>query len=422
MAGKAFSRFAVAGLSVASSVHLGEESLLFSQSRTTQLDTHQYFAQVSSTQPAAVVYPEAETCNQLHDPNVCDDATGKCVANINNLVQSSGIQAFSGSGDKGAASAPLTAAQQIAAASALIQAEAAPEAAAAAQAAPLNAAQLFWEPFKMVTFQKDKYVSRMSICHGNSWENNLVLETLQGGLQQKKGWNFLDIGANLGSWTLPAALNAKAHGGKVISVEADPQTIGALHESVAMNSLLGDVSLVQKAVVRDSKAVASICMSAGDVTKDDNIGGNQAELGSRAGTRACGKEVATMTIDDLYASDPSVSNVAAMKLDCEGCEGGAILGAHTFLTEKPPCFIAMEITENYLCDSGTPLKEIKDFLHNHGYDTSSITGPHGGDTCAEYKEFEKTNGLQQEFVQLGRRDAADAAACMARFPDKAAVL
>jgi hypothetical protein len=196
-------------MSVVASVHLGQESVLSSQSKATQLDTQQYFAQVISGQPA-VVYPPAETCDQLHDPNVCDEATGKCVASINNLVQSGGIQAFSGSGG-GAATAPLTAAQQIAAASALIQAEASPGAQPAAQSSPLNAAQLFWEPFKMVTFQKDKYVSRMSICHGNSWENNLVLETLQGSLQQKKGWNFLDIGANLGSWTLPAALNAKAH-------------------------------------------------------------------------------------------------------------------------------------------------------------------------------------------------------------------
>jgi FkbM family methyltransferase len=420
MAGKTFSRFAVAGLSVVSSVHLGEESMLFSQSSmaSTQLDAHQYYAQVS-TEPKAA-FPPAETCDQLHDPNICDEATGKCVANINNLAQQSGIQTYSGSGAT-AAVATLTAAQQLAAASALIQAESAPD--AQPQAAPMNAAELFWEPFKMVTFQKDMYVSRMGICHGNSWENNLVLDFMKGGLQEKKGWNFLDIGANLGSWTLPAALNAKAHGGKVIAVEADPQTSGALHESVAMNSLLGDVSLVQKAVVRDSKAKTSICMSSGDVAADANIGGNQAELGSRASLgRECGKEVATMTIDDLYASDPSMANVAAMKLDCEGCEGGAILGAHTFLTEKPPCFIAMEITEGYLCDSDTPLKEIKDFLHNHGYDTSSIAGPHGGDSCAEYKEFEKTNGLQQEFVMLGRRDAADASSCMARFPNKMDVL
>jgi FkbM family methyltransferase len=432
MASKTFSRLAVAGLTVVSSVHLGEESMLFSQSKMTsmQLDSHQYATQTGQ-QPAAppIVYQEAETCAAMHDPNICDDATGKCVASINNLVQSSGIQAFAGSGASLMdVNAPVTAAQQIAAAAALITAEAshpqADKSEPAAPAAPLNAAQLFWKPFKMVTFQKDKYVSRLSLCHGHSWEDSLVLETLQGPLQQKKGWNFLDIGANLGSWTLPAAINAKAHGGKVISVEADPQTSGALRESVAMNSLLGDVSLVQKAVVRDSKAKTSICMSAGDVTKDDNIGGNQAELGSRGGMpgRICGKEVATTTIDDLFAADPSMGNVAAMKLDCEGCEGGAILGAHNFFTVKPPCFLAMEITEGYLCDSGTPLKEVKDFLHNHGYDTSSIKGPHGGETCAEYKEFEKVNGLQQEFVQLGRREASDAAACMARFQDKAAVL
>jgi FkbM family methyltransferase len=237
-----------------------------------------------------------------------------------------------------------------------------------------------------------------------------------------KGWNFLDIGANLGSWTLPAAMNVKGHGGKVISVEADPQTIGTLTESVGLNSLLGSVDLVQKAVVRDSNAKTSICLSQGDVSKVENIGGNQAALGSRNSTfTACDKEVKTMTLDDLYAANPDMKNVAAMKLDCEGCEGQAILGGHKFLTETPPCFIAMEITEGYLCDSDTPLEEIKTFLHDHGYDTSKIVGPHGGPTCKDYLSYEKQNNLPpgsvQDFVMLGRRDASDATACMARFQD-----
>jgi FkbM family methyltransferase len=392
---KALSKFAV------SSVHLGKESTQFLQSRTTQLDAHQYFMQVGA---ATAIHDPEETCNQLHDPNICDEATGKCVASINNLLESGGVPVDSAGYQVGLLSAtvqvgPLTPAQLT------------------------DAAQSFWQPFKMVTFQNDVYVSRLSICHGKSWENEAVLDFMQGSLQGKKGWNFLDVGANLGSWTLPVALNAKARGGRVISVEADPQTSAALSESVVMNSLSGDVSLVQKAVVRDSKATTSICMSAGDVANEANIGGNQAELGSRRlEERVCGKEVPTTTLDDLYASDPAMMNVAAMKLDCEGCEGGAIMGAHKFLTEKPPCFIAMEITEGYLCDSDTPLKDVKDFLHNHGYDVSSITGPHGGDSCEEYKAFENAHGLLQEFVQLGRRDAADAAGCLARFQDMAAVL
>jgi FkbM family methyltransferase len=270
----------------------------------------------------------------------------------------------------------------------------------------------------MVTFQKDTYVSRSAICRGHSWEFDLVGEFLKGSLQSKKGWNFLDVGANLGAWTLPAALNVRKNGGKVISIEADPQTHAALKESVEMNSLLGSVESVNKAIVRDSAAKATICLSMGDITEATNCGGTQAALGSRNSTQECKKEVATATLDDLFASNPAMKDVAAMKLDCEGCEGQAVLGAHNFLTMNPPCFIAMELTESYLCDSDTPLQEIKDFLHNHGYDTSSIAGPHGGATCAEYKEFEKKNGIQQEFVTLGRRDALDAKNCMARFADK----
>eukprot|EP00929_Paragymnodinium_shiwhaense_P087772 TRINITY_DN47901_c0_g1_i1.p2 TRINITY_DN47901_c0_g1~~TRINITY_DN47901_c0_g1_i1.p2 ORF type:complete len:368 (-),score=116.40 TRINITY_DN47901_c0_g1_i1:71-1174(-) len=264
--------------------------------------------------------------------------------------------------------------------------------------------------FKLQVFEHDRYISRMALCQQETWEYGNVKDMLDG-LKDRKGWNFLDVGANIGSWALPTAMAMKGQTGTLLAVEADPQTIGALAESVSMNGVKDKVSLIQGAVVRDQKANPEICLTMGDAAESGNVGENQANLGEREGKADCNKVVKTLSLDSLYERDPAMKHMIAAKLDCEGCEGQAIMGASKFLSESPPCFLAFEATERYLCEAKTPLPELKEFLEKHGYDTKDIV-VHGGATCDEYNEWEKVHDVSQSFYTLQRHDMK---ACMDRF-------
>ena len=61
-----------------------------------------------------------------------------------------------------------------------------------------------------------------------------------------------------------------------------------------------------------------------------------------------------MTLDALLDKDPKMTHVFAAKLDCEGCEGQALMGGADWLAKYPPCHLMFEMTEKYLCESGTP--------------------------------------------------------------------
>lgn len=294
--------------------------------------------------------------------------------------------------------------------------------------------------FKMKVFADDLYVSRVALCTGTVWEFTGSLQ-VQGMLQRlaptTKG-SFLDVGANIGSWSLTVAAFMRDHLEKkpahqlslagvqlseqgvtrnVIAVEANPRTASTLGESIAANQMQGRIKSYAKALVRDSSAVKSICLFDGKAS--GNVGGSRGVDSRKAATsKQCAGPnqvaVPTVNLDSIYQAEPSMQEVVAAKFDCEGCEGQAILGAQKFFMEKPPCTIAMEVTENYLCMQGTPLKEVKAFLTKAGYDTGKLA-VHGDGTCESYLAWEKRLGqgvVHQEFVVLEQRNMP---ACMARF-------
>jgi FkbM family methyltransferase len=272
-------------------------------------------------------------------------------------------------------------------------------------------------PFKMRVFEHDKYVSRAALCEHKVWEDGGVTEMIDRLSPLSKG-SFLDIGANIGSWAVPIGASMQARGSKgvVIAAEAMTASLDLIKDSVQLNSLK-NFQFVNKAVVQNSDKKPSICINIEDVApaEETNMGGNMAELGQRkTNDSPCKKEVPTTTLDYLYEQIPEMKDIAAVKLDCEGCEGQALLGGNKFLTEKPPCYLAFELTEDYLCQAGTNPTELKEFLEAKGYDTSSMQ-LHGGSTCAEYMEWAKKNEHPQTFATLPLKKLDE---CLARFTDK----
>jgi FkbM family methyltransferase len=121
----------------------------------------------------------------------------------------------------------------------------------------------------------------------------------------------LDVGANIGSYTLLASGVCKA---KTISFEPDPQTMVLLRRNIDLNGLHGDVVLEQAAVGGEEGEVEFTigCDTTNHVTK-----GNEGRT----------QRVPMRTLDSITALNPPTM----IKVDVEGFEAHVFRGARAVL-------------------------------------------------------------------------------------------
>eukprot|EP00747_Dinoflagellata_sp_TGD_P137040 gnl/TRDRNA2_/TRDRNA2_175627_c0_seq1.p1 gnl/TRDRNA2_/TRDRNA2_175627_c0~~gnl/TRDRNA2_/TRDRNA2_175627_c0_seq1.p1 ORF type:complete len:402 (+),score=24.95 gnl/TRDRNA2_/TRDRNA2_175627_c0_seq1:77-1282(+) len=283
---------------------------------------------------------------------------------------------------------------------------------------------------KIKVFEKDVYVGRAALCTGHVWERKEVQRAISRLTSAKVG-NFLDIGANIGSYSLPVAATMRdfesslpatqSNARKVVAVEASPTTASLLNDSIRANNLSDTISLHVAAINRNASRT-SLC-SCGS---EDNPGGQQTvthpcrEFSPGILDKRC-QITPGITLDQLYDENPAtMQRILLAKLDCEGCEGQALMGARHFLKQHPPCYLMFEVTEQYLCDAGTPLSELSTFLRGVGYDTQKLQAMiHGDGTCEGYIAWvmadpQNHNPFVQNFAQLQQVDLDQ---CIRRIRD-----
>jgi len=262
--------------------------------------------------------------------------------------------------------------------------------------------------FEMKVSGRDKYISGAALCEDTTWEMGDVgkLFELLGGAERG---TFLDIGANIGSWTLPYAVHKNKS--QVVAIEVSSFISGMLQETIEANNLKERVQVHQFAVVQDPTS-KEFCMSEYDeesIKDSGNMGGNMVNLGDNPYNPNCAQKVVARTLDSLYESSSELHNVIAAKLDCEGCEGQALLGAANFLSKSPPCILAMEITPLYMCRAGTPVKQLAEFLDQKGYATEKMMRSNTSHlTCDEVQRA----GIEQDFIFIEQKDLAT---CLSKY-------
>lgn len=209
----------------------------------------------------------------------------------------------------------------------------------------------------------DKYVSSSILATG-AWEEELVAYAAHPWTADLhlKG-NFLDIGANIGAYTLPLGHLLQGRG-EVISVEAMPDIAEHLKAGIVANKLF-NVNLFQYAVGAED-AEDLLTMTLDPINKGgSSVEGNKLNSSDfHAGETV---SVGMTTLDMMLAALPALSSVLAMKVDIEGNEGRMLKGAHEFFTEHPPCYLHMELVPEWLDTAGTPYEEVMQTLTDFGY-------------------------------------------------------
>lgn len=165
---------------------------------------------------------------------------------------------------------------------------------------------------------------------------------------------FLDIGANLGVVTVPAA-RAVGRAGRVHAFEPNPEIAGLLRRSLAKNEL-SNVTVHECALGRTEERLTL-------VLREHNAGASA--LSRRAGD--AGVIVPVRRLDDL-AREAGIDRVDMIKLDIEGFEAEALAGAEALIGSARPRAI---LFEEHGCGKGAEPETFR-LLKGLGYRVHAI--------------------------------------------------
>ncbi len=180
----------------------------------------------------------------------------------------------------------------------------------------------------------------------------------------RPGDTFLDIGANVGLYTLTAARLVGPRG-RVHAFEPCSQTFERLSGNVKLNRL-GNVSCHRVAFSHEN-ATAQLTVAGAGFDAWNSLG--TPYMGGLAGTET----VTTMTLDRFAHENGIPRTNCALKIDVEGWEKQVLLGGREFLSAKDAPVMCVEFTEEAAGLAGTSCAELYAAIESLGYSLFSVS-------------------------------------------------
>ena len=176
----------------------------------------------------------------------------------------------------------------------------------------------------------------------------------------KKGDIILDIGANIGYFTL---IFSKLSGttGKVFSFEPETTNFNVLRKNVEENNFKNII--IEKLAVSNQSGRKKLYLSEGP-------GGHRLFE-----SNYCTKDftfVDVITLDDYFENKSIIEKITLVKIDVEGAELSVLNGMKSILKQNKNLKILLEYYEPFIKESGYSPKELFDFLDNTGFFIYSI--------------------------------------------------
>ncbi len=181
----------------------------------------------------------------------------------------------------------------------------------------------------------------------------------------KGGGTFLDLGANIGYFSLLIAheYGARCHS---IAFEPNPPIFRLLAEGVRVSRHAGALAAVPLAISDRGGRLDF-------VVDPENTGHSHLATAGEAGAK---ESVEVVVLDEWLAANPPPSRIAAIKLDVEGCELNALRGMERMLREHRPA-IVVEVIEDHLRAFGASIAAVAEFLKGLGYDPANTPSEDG---------------------------------------------
>ncbi len=169
------------------------------------------------------------------------------------------------------------------------------------------------------------------------------------------GGTFVDVGANIGALTIPAARRVGSSG-RVVVIEASPYVFGYLEENVRMNGISNVVSIGCAVHDHDEAEV-----SFWDAPTDHFGMGSLAPQFHPDATK-----IVARTLDGLLAKE-AVDHVDVLKVDVEGFESSVFRGARRLLTGPRPPVVLFEFCDWAEARGVEAVGDAQEFLRDLGY-------------------------------------------------------
>jgi FkbM family methyltransferase len=180
----------------------------------------------------------------------------------------------------------------------------------------------------------------------------------------KPGSVFVDVGANVGYFTLLAS----TLGARVVAYEPTPSVFGRLKENVALNGF--EHAELVNAAVMDKSGTLSLHLS-----------GDDPEANSLFGNDPLSVSVAAVSLDEDLA-ERGIDHVDLLKIDAEGAEPFVLDGASRLLSSPKPPAILVEVNAFTLSCAGLTPDDVLSRLKSHGYTITEIeTTTYKGSYC-----------------------------------------
>ena len=183
----------------------------------------------------------------------------------------------------------------------------------------------------------------------------------------KEGATVVDIGANIGYFTLLAA-RLVGKSGKVYAFEPEPGNYEVVLKNISLNGY-DQVTPVQKAVSH-KKGKVKLYLSSTDVgahTLREHHDHWQFD------TKQSGDfvEVETVTMDEFFKD--KLHPIDVIKMDCEGSEMAVLLGMGRVIKENPNLKMFIEFYPSAIEEMGYSPKEfVNKLLDNYGFSITAI--------------------------------------------------
>jgi FkbM family methyltransferase len=170
-----------------------------------------------------------------------------------------------------------------------------------------------------------------------------------------KGDIFIDVGANVGYYTVLASKQVGADG-RVFAIEPSKREFNRLVDSLSVNNATGNCVALNVALGRQNHLVSLI-------VDDNHTGLNR--IGTKPNRNS--SEVACFRVDDLLVPLLPQHGAIGIKIDVEGYEYDVLLGMRELLRSKRVTFVVVEITGSFLERAGSSAEQLFSFMQAQEY-------------------------------------------------------
>ena len=179
----------------------------------------------------------------------------------------------------------------------------------------------------------------------------------------QKGDIYIDIGANIGVFSLVAADKVSATG-KVFAFEPAPRTYEKLKKNILINNMT-QIEAINLGLSNEKQSLDFYVSETGHDAWNSLVKNEEYGVVNNI-------KIPVSTLDDELRSVEK-EKVKMIKIDVEGWEKFVLLGAEKFLKEYSP-ILMVEFTEVNTFNAGYFVQEIYDLLEAWGYKWYKISG------------------------------------------------